>query len=709
MNTFLRPLEYYTRDIDAVAGYMQQTALYLNKMTGKPIRTCTDWLQKEFGPGGRFEFKAPIANITVRDPQSGDRRPAQCDLKLLFDKIIENDLITSPSLTVYLPPHVKRSLLSQFIDINIKKRGVVKEEMFAAEAAGDELLASNKKNEQTSLKTRNNALSGAHSSKYTILYNKSTHSSLTSTCRSATSYGNANNEKLLAGSRHYWMPGIVTNNILAILAITDWEEFQSCMDTYELHYPSVEETMEVIHYSADLFWRNRKAMDRIQRLVEALEPIERAAFVYIGDLYHVRKFNSDMMRGFVGGFFKERTKLKGTVDSVLDRIDADTVALVSLLRVDLIGEIRSFWDVKKKAPEKFEQLLASAEQVYDHAHEYHLFINAIMNTKNTPLSIARLPDTIRRVGLVSDTDSTMATVQRWAEWYCDGEMTGKLADDVSDTMIYVATQNIAHMLAIMSANMGVERDNIHRYSMKNEFKFSSFSLTNKAKHYFSVITSQEGVLKEEPELEVKGVALRTSNIPPVIMNEFRDTIRNMAMTVADGKKLKMMPIVKRLADIERDIVRSVKDGEYLYLKTGQIKNKEAYTTPESSAFFYHGFWEDTFAAKYGSAGEPTYGVVKIAVNLDNKTQIRRWLDGMEDVAMRTRLEEWFKRHPKKTFIQFLLPEHICSTRGIPQEILDAADFRRIIFSSVEPYYHVLETIGLYAIDKNRTKLVSDYY
>lgn len=709
MNTFLRPIEFYTREIDVIAGYMEQTALYLHKMTKKPLRVCTDWLEKEFGPGGRFEFNAPLANITVRDPESGDRRPAQCKLDILFEKIIENKLITSPSLTVYLPPHIKRSLLSQFIDMNIHKRGVVKKEMFAAEAAGDEVLASNKKNEQTSLKTRNNALSGAHSSKYTILFNKSTHSSLTSTCRSATSYGNANNEKLLAGSRHYWMPGIVTNNILSTLAITDWEEFQKCMDTYELHYPTVEETMQTIRYSTDLFWRNQKALDRIKKLVDALEPIERAAFVYIGDLYHIRKYNSDMMKGFVGGFFKERKELVGTPDSVMERIDADTVALVSLLRVDLIGEIRSFWDVKKKAPERFDELLAAAEQVYDHANEYHLFINAIMNTKNAPSSIARLPDTIRRVGLVSDTDSTMATVQRWAEWYCDGEMTGKLADDVSDTMIYVATQNIAHMLGIMSANMGVEQSNIHRYSMKNEFKFSAFSLTNKAKHYFSVITSQEGVLKEDPELEVKGVALRTSNIPPLIMNEFRATIKQMSMTIADGEDLEMLPIVKRLGDIEREIIRSVTDGEYAYLKTGQIKPREAYTEPDKSAFVYHGFWEETFGPKYGSAGEPAYGVVKLAVDLNTKTEIKRWLDSIEDVALKARLEGWFAKNPKRTFIQFLLPEHICSTSGIPQEILKVADFRRIIFSSVEPYYHMLETIGVYMIDKNRTKLVSDYY
>lgn len=54
-------------------------------------------------------------------------------------------------MTIYLPPSVKRSLLSEFIDENITKRGKVKKEMLAAKAAGNR-SEQNKSNEQNSLK-----------------------------------------------------------------------------------------------------------------------------------------------------------------------------------------------------------------------------------------------------------------------------------------------------------------------------------------------------------------------------------------------------------------------------------------------------------------------------------------------------------------------------------------------------------------------------
>lgn len=47
--------------------------------------------------------------------------------------------------------------------------------------------------------------------------------------------------------------------------------------------------------------------------------------------------------------------------------------------------------------------------------------------------------------------------------------------------------------------------------------------------------------------------------------------------------------------------------------------------------------------------------------------------------------------------------------GIPPELIDAADTRRSAFSTVEPYYHILECLGVFMMDKNRTRLLSDYY
>ena len=708
MSNFLRDISEYKREIDVVDGYFEQTSLLMQKMTGKSKDITDAWLKREFAKGGRFEFKPPVVDITIRDKETGDRRPSQTDMNRLLNFIDKNNLIISPSMTIYLPPEQRQSLLAVFTDENISARGKIKKEMFAAKAAGNLVLAANKENEQNAKKTRNNALSGAHSSASTILYNKSTHSSLTSTCRSATSYGNANNEKVLAGSRHYWAPGIVINNILAICSLTDFEAFSGCFYYYQMYMPTVDDVIACIEYSTKLFWRNGRAMDRIRALVERLEPLERAAVLYIGDLYHVAKYNPELMRGLVSKMIEPASRL--TVDRAEAEKckDGDTVALVSLLCAEQIGS-RNFDKVKEQDPALYDILIATCYQVHQVMAEYRLFIREILTTRNVPASIAKMPETIRRVSLVSDTDSTMASVQWWAEWYCGKDTrTGKLADAVSDSMIYLAVQNITHMMARMSTNIGMSKKHTFRYAMKNEYKFASFCLTNKAKHYFSLITSREGTLYEDPELEVKGVALRTSNIPPLIMDEFRQTITSLSTEVMQGRNIKLMPILRRVAEIEHSIIESIQSGDFQYLKTGTIKTKTAYTKPESSSYVYHEFWEETFGPKYGSAGNPSYEVVKIAVDLETKSAVKKWLAGMADRELASRIEDYCRRNDK-TFIQILLPEAIVSANKIPKEILDIVNYRRIIFSSVEPYYHVLEALGVMMVDDNRTTLVSDFY
>lgn len=711
MSVFLRELEEYDRGIDVIGGYFKQTKRYLSLRSKGQVSDdrISAWLRKEFGPGGRFEMKPPKVKISVRDPETGDRKPGTTNMMTLLKLIRDKQLIVSPSMTIYTPAHVKRSLLSEFIDENIAKRGKVKEEMFAAQAAKNEVLARNKENEQNSLKQRNNGLSGAHSSPFTILFNKSTHSSLTSMCRSATSYGNANNEKLIGGSRHYWAPGMVTNNILATCELTDEVEFQACMDTYKMHYPTVDEVMDVITYSTDLFWRNGWALGQIRELVAELSPLQRAAFVYIGDMYHVTKYNDSLVRTIMSDFVQRAdTPLEDYAD-VKKSLDGDTKVLLSLMYSDYIGA-SNLKDVERKTPEKYKIIMAGAKKLYDNINKWLPFFRAIMFTRNVPASIAKLPETIRRVSMVSDTDSTMGTTQWWSDWYCGEGAVGREADAVADTMTYFAVQNIAHMLARMSANVGVARNQTFRYSMKNEYKFAAFTLTSKAKHYFSVITSREGTLYEDPELEVKGVALRTSNIPAVIMKEFRGMIKDISMTVMNGGKVKLFPIMKRIAEIEDSIVDSVHNGDFKYLKTGNVKSKEGYTKPESSNYVYYEMWEDVFAPKYGTVGAPPYGVVKLSVDLANKTSVNRWLAKMEDKALADRMRKFLaKKSGGQTFTQFLVPEIVAASNGIPKEMLDIADYRKIIFGSVEPYYHVLESLGVYSIDKNRTRLLSDYY
>lgn len=701
--------EEYVRDIDVVEGYIDQTAHYIMTMTQDSYEDARSYVVGALAKGGDLEHTFPRCKLFVRNQQTGDRETKYTSIDKLFKLVIERDIISAPSLTFYLPEKVKRSLLSEFMVVNVAKRAVIKTEMFDAKAQGDLVLEINKNNEQNSVKTLNNGSSGAFSSPYTILYNQSSHSALTSTCRTATSYGNSANERLLSGTRHYWTHATAINHFLSVATLTDFKEFGEAMVLYGLHVPTVEETLAVIKRSTDLYCINSAADIRMAEFISKSKPLERAAFVYSGDMYHLAMYNDKFMRDYMGAMLQEAPHVNITDYKAAEKsIDGDMKIIISQIYPDLMGLGSNFRKVKEERPDDYKFLIEAAIFLQRTIGKYAKFVTAILTNKNVPPTIAKMPDAIRRVGVVSDTDSTMMAAQWWSKWYT-GEYVGKAATAVADMMVYIAVQHMSHLMASMSVNMGVAKERIFLYSMKNEFKFASFSLTTKAKHYFALITSREGTIYSDPELEMKGVSLRTSNIPPIIMEEFRETVRQMSFDVANGVDIKIIPLMQRVADIESTVANVTLSGDPAYLKTIGVKDRSAYGEDRESNYHYHRMYNTIFGGKYGYLDEPPYDAVRLPVNLESKTNIQRWLDTIQDPEIKATATQWFVDHPKRTYKQIIIPAPVIENHGILKELLTTANTRRLIFATVEPYYHVLECLGVFMMDVNRTKLLSDYY
>lgn len=703
--------EEYERDIDIVSAYITQTAEFIRVNEQLPkdkLPELKSAVMEMISNGGSLEHKFPNVRVFVRDVNTGDRFEKNVPIDKLFQSVIKKELISTPALTFYLPEKVKRSMLSIFTEQNVKKRGVIKEAMFEAERQKDEVLRIYKKNEQNAVKTQNNGLSGALSSPYTILHMQSGHSVLTGMCRTATSNGNSANERFFAGTRHYSCPADVIRHILSINHLTDWDTVERCMSTYNLHYPTVEETLEVIKHSTSLYYINEEGDKFIAEFVGKLTDLERAGFVYAGDLYHLAKFNDGFVRNFIKTLI---TPVDVSIpedfdyDAVAKTFDGDMRIVLTQLNPTLPDISPKIRDIKNR--ETYEAVVKHGYMLQKTISKYTLLIRAILTNKNVPSRIASMPDAIRRVGLVSDTDSTMMCAQRWAIWYC-GNYHSEEATMVSDLVIYLSVQHLSHLMANMSSNMGVSKERIFLYAMKNEFKFGSFMLTTKAKHYLALITSQEGNLKSDPELEVKGVSLRTSNIPAAVMKKFKRRVKKMCKQVAAGQEIDIHEILDEVAFLENQVAESIIQGKPDYLKSTNIKERSAYDENRESNYHYHRLYNSTMSGRYGWLEEPPYEAYKLPVRLRNKTLINEWIETIEDEIIKNGFKEWFKEN-KRDYKQFILPDYLVSNYGIPKDLVKAADIRKACFATVEPYYHVLECLGIYMIDENRTLLVSDYY
>lgn len=702
-------VDEYERNIDIPANYYEQLGIYIAMCTDMDISVANTYIEREFAPGGQFNHEFPLGEFLVQNPVTQDREKKLIPMDKVFSKCQEKEIITAPSMVFYMPEKFKKSKLAAFFQENVRLRNVIKQRMFECRANGDTVGAVNANNGQSSKKTLNNAGSGGFSSPFTILYCSSSHSALTSTCRTATSYGNACNERMLGGRRHYWSCGIIVNHLLSTIALTDWEMLKRCMVKYDLHYPTADEAMEMVRHSSDDYIRNVDGMARVEKIVRKAKPIELAAFVYMGDLFHLAKYNDSFMRGFIETLITDvpmDTELTDAEVNLIERgMDGDLKIIVSQLRPDLVGVGGNFKKVKENDEASYRLLIATVGHLQKTIGEYTLFIRALLTTQNVPPTIARMPEVLRAIGVVSDTDSTMGAAQWWSKWYC-GEYTGDLASKVADTMVYIVVQNIAHLMAGMSKQLGVSDEKLFTYAMKNEYKFASFGLTTKAKHYFALITSQEGTLKSDPELELKGVALRTSNIPPQIMDEYKATVKRLSQEIADGKDVKILDVMRRVAEIEKGISDSIRSGEGLYLKTLDIKSRDSYSA--ESNYHYHRMYNDTFGLKYGKVEEPPYHAVRLPVSLNSVTEQKEWLANMEDRGLADLLTTWFGNEKRK-YTQIIVPDSIVKDHGVPKELLDVIDDRRTVFAMVEPYYHILEVFGIFMMDKERTRLLSDYY
>lgn len=710
-NPFIPPKESYKRDINPTRDYIEQASFFLSRQKEIPYEEALAFVKKltlnKQYPTVRF----PQVHFLKRG-ENGDREPYCTSLLNYINDSIREQEIVAPTLTTYISDLKQKSILAVYIDNNITKRSKAKKAMFAAEAAKDKITELFEDGKQRNFKLSNNAISGAHASSSNPLYNPTSHSTLTSNCRMTSAFGNANNEKLLSGNRHYHHPAIVMNNIVSIVSHTDYKLLESVISKYRLYLPNTEDVMQCICYSSDLYWTDTQAIEEIRAWVDKLHPMEKAAFLYTGDLYHIKKHNENFVKIFIE---KLAMKMTGTLDDPIKTIKEYPEDMAALAHQICADEMRGRGKDYKKMLEKgaiteLNTVACTAKHIAEVIVEYEDFIRAIMVSDNVPASISHFPSSIRRAALTSDTDSTIFTVQDWVLWLNDGKWWGQQATAYGATLIFIASQAIIHILARMSVNNGISPELMYKIAMKNEFYFPVFVPTSVNKHYFASIGCQEGNVKEKFDREVKGVHLKNSNSPNFI-NKFAKELMNEIMdNVMEGKKLSLMYFIKKVADFEREIYKGVLAGETKYFRSGVIKQKDSYNSePERSPYFHYMLWKEVFSPKYGEIEPPPYDIINVSTTLNNQNVLEQYLQSMEDQELSNRLRQFLEKHDRKNLNTIQIPVTALASSGMPKEIAGIINARGIVINLCKIFYLILETLGLNILNKKSTTLVSDFY
>lgn len=712
-NPFVVDSSQYTREVDIKRSYINGTALVIHRKHPQySLEYCIDYVKKSMEKGQFNEFKDPRVAY-VEQVSRGNRKLQQDTFLNYLNMIVDSNYMLSPSLIAYLPPTITKSQIAEFQIDNTILRGQYKKKMFTYAQEGNKAMSGFYNNMQSKAKENNNSVSGANVSKFNPLYNKSAHTTLTSACRSATSYANATNERLIAGNRHYYHPNVVLQELTNVMQFAPLEEMDRAIKQYGLRYPSTDEVMTCILKSSRKYWNNKHSEDFIRQTVEGMHDVEKAAFCYGGDLYHLDLFNDN----FVCKLITEFTECTDTSDgyyletNLLKQIDGDKVVTLSLMHSDILKGVK-WGELEEKYPDFYKQINTAAFNFENLLIKHSGLISAFLRARYLIPAIAKFKSVRREAVLTSDTDSTIFTTQYWTNRVTGKYDFSKQSHMVAYVVIYICSQVVSNTLAILCANMGVPVDLIKKLQMKNEYYFPIYGLTDISKHYFALRAAQEGIVKE-PELEIKGVHLISSKASEELINSTHNYIEHTVLgNLIQDKRLSWTEYLDPVIEEELKIKKSILAGEVTYYTREQIKDPSSYKNgEETSQFFQYLFWKEIFSAKYGASEEPPYHAVKVPVLLEKKKDISNWLDGIAstDSRMAKKIEQFLDKHSKKGLTSILVPLAIAEQNGIPEEILRVVDVNRTIAQLMNPYYITLKTLGVYVGNDKNTRLLSDTY
>ena len=689
--TFKNPTIDYAVNMNPLKTYLQHMETYVSKkfnlnkeLTLKLIREAI----KENKP------RDPKV-VFNRKKENGDMERVEDTLKSYLKDVIDGGHIIVPSFTVYNHPSERKSLHAEFLFINVRKRAEDKHKSFEYKQLGNKPMEDYYSTMQKIRKIFNNAVSGAYGSKGSILSNPSGHYTLTSITRSVASIGNMTTESMIAGNKYFRNPEVTINYVVAIVNRTNTRAVRNVIDKYDLYIPSANEVMDMILYSSRWYWENKPKENTIFDFIKTLNDEERCMVMYCNDLWHFKQYNDKVMRDIVKSLGMMSTEPVENHGDLVKKAPEGILNLALCICSDLLKG-KKFDVGKMQGTEELNSVASTIKKIMEGMDRYWLFFRTFYTTDIMPTSVAYIRDMLRDAIVLSDTDSTCGSYDKWLEWYYGEPTFNAEAVGIANAIMTINTQVMDHHIKILAANMNIDKSMYETLKMKNEFYWSVFIATNVSKHYYAFTEIQEGNTFKESELELKGVHLIASSIKIEIKKLVHQIMKDLLLAIKNKDTISLGNYIQKTIDIELSILNGIKSGNISYFKRIPIKGAKSYKQgPEQSPYQFHLLWERIFADKYGSLGEPPYTFVKVPLTMDNKAKLNEFVESITDTDIKLKFKEYFERKGVGTYTTIRLPMDIVTRKGIPEEIVNYVNTSNIIEDSLYALYMVLETLGFY--------------
>ncbi len=687
----------YEMSIDPIGEYLKHVSYVLGKkynLTKAEIKGYLIQYLKE------NKIKIPDIFFNDRD-RFGDFIENKDSLPNYLKFVKQNKKILAPSFTVYENPKTNASLHPTFITVNVNKRSEEKKISFKAELEGDMDTFIKYDILQGKRKINNNSLSGTYGTNGTPLSNTSAHFTLTSITRCVSGIGNGLSEIFVGGNRYFKTPAEIVNYIASVSANLDENLVRLAIAKYDLKILSSKEVIDILYGNLERYLDFYPIKDYCLELLDLLDPYIRTGIIYVNDLWNIKNFNPKFVYNFI-------TKL-GSKAKDINSIDPLTDLKEKYPGISILTKLIFSEEIKGKLV-KYDEMLNdpdSKELVYKMAsttnllnkaiEEYETFFRAFFYTNILPPNVAYISNMVRDNIVLSDTDSTCCSYDRWVEWYNQFGKNDNITDmGICSAVMTINSNLINHGLRVISTNMGVSLENSKYLEMKNEFYWDSFVVSNQTKHYYASTLVREGNVYAKPKLEKKGVHFIASNSGQLIVDKINELMLLILDKSSKKEQLPLLHLITEVKNIEKQLMDNFFNKDFSLFRRDSIKEAKAYKAGDAeSKYQYHIFWNEVFGDIYGKVEEPPYYIYNIPLTLGSKTSFGEFLQDLQ-TNNPTRYEKYLKYFGTKNRDNFgvlRLPLEIANKNGIPTELFPYVDYKRSIKQTCLPLYVLLETVG----------------
>jgi hypothetical protein len=606
----------------------------------------------------------------------------------------KKDECLDPTLTVFnkkKPAHLGGMPIN-----NLAERKILKNEAKEYEKQDNMQMFVVKNTGQIAKKTNNNTVSGGTASPGTALTNNVGHNTMTSTTRTLTSMGNIASDNILGGNRYYKTDIDVERHAYSVAAHSDSKLTQAAIDKYRLHIPTDNELLDIIEHSLSRY-NPRKTIDRNKfKWILDFTTIERVNFAYHSDFYNFKKYNKDLVVGWL---------IAMTEDSIIEDIDHLSIMnnlpeyLDMQVRLmhnkDMLGDSRSYSVMYEESPELLKALASTSVRTANGFQWLKEFMDAFLLTDLLPVGAHMVWSMLLDVITLSDTDSTTATQNEFAK--AKSNRSDHFSEDdvaVAAVMTTLVAETLGHYIRVISNVMNVRETHASILAYKNEFFFTYMGISSKTKHYIASIRTKEGFTYKKERMEIKGVHLKSSRTMPKYLQIGYDFMDHITKKILGGENFVIEEYLKLADRLEKKTVEMVHSADIGLFRRNQVKDSDSYANePKDSPYFHIMLWREVFNYKYPIKLETPIVTRSVQLTTDKKAILNSFISNMENRVMADKLDKFLKSVGKDKLGTIQIPEEVMYEYGIPEEIKEIIDSERTVLGALKNFLIPLYTIG----------------